>query len=721
MASDSPPVLADNVVPLNARQAKKAAPAGVLGTLAVEARRVLGPALEETFRATDDDLFRRSEQSQELFDGLRELRLRQPVIARRFLEQVEQSLAAPTSPSASPPLSLGELSLVDEGELEETLAVSRMVAAADQAYAGDLLAFRHRFAVLAGGRDPETLELPLRPQAIADAFEQSVKEWASLSMPLKIVLYKHFERHAMGALGGLLAAINEKLVASGILPNFRPQVTNKPSASYVRPVAAALGSDQPGSPSSLPPGAWGSDTDWGQLHALLASRRQEDGPAGVLAGPRRPAASIQELGEALLAFRELQGVLGNLSEGAPLAPGQFKTSLLEQLQAKTNGQKGLGVHEDTIDAVGMLFEHILKDPNLPASMQVLLSRLQLPFIKVAVLEPDLFSRADHPARKLLDLLGETAKGWSAEADKDRALLGKLESVVETINRGFVEDNKVFEHQLEGFQSFLEDLGRRQSAAEKRSEEIAQNKDRMENAQAVVTQAMVERTAGKPLPEWARSLLLRDWTSHMILVVRKEGQDSPAFRKALFFIEKVVGASQCDSEASQKALATLIPSLLHQVREGLLAVGVEEAALAGVEKNLKLYLETCAGLNTAQPLPPLVPVLPEKAEPSVPKPKPEQRWLDKAAALSVGDWVEFREESGKSTRGKVAWVSGFSGKILFVTISGTRLGERLSEDLAWLLQRGQAKVIENKPLFDRAVGSILEKLKGSVCVECGSNG
>lgn len=715
MAPDSPPVLTDNVVPLNARQATKAAPAGVLGALAAETRRVLGPALEEAFRATDDDLFRRSEQNQELFDGLRELRLRQPVIARRFLEQVEQSLATPSSPTtgpgaASPALSLGELSLVDEGELEETLAVSRMVAAADQAYAGDLLAFRHRFAVLAGGRDPETLDLPLRPQAIADAFERSLKEWSALTMPLKIVLYKHFERHVMGALGSLLTAVNEKLVAAGILPSFRPQVANKPSASYVGPAAAA-GSDQPGSASSLPSGAWGSNTDWGQLHALLASRRQEGGPAGVLAGPSRPAASIQELGEALLAFRELQGVLGNLSEGAPLAPGQFKTRLLEQLQAKTNGQKGLGVHEDTIDAVGMLFEHILKDPNLPASMQVLLSRLQLPFIKVAVLEPDLFSRADHPARKLLDLLGEAAKGWSAEADKDRTLLSKLESVVETINHGFVEDNKVFEHQLEGFQSFLEDLGRRQSAAEKRSEEIAQNKDRMENAQAVVTQAMVERTAGKPLPEWARSLLLRDWTSHMILVVRKEGQDSPAFRKALFFIEKVVGASQCDSEASQKALATLVPSLLRQVREGLLMVGLEEAALAGVEKNLKLYLETCAGLNTAQPLPPLVPVLPEKAEPSVPKPKPEQRWMDQAKSLSVGDWVEFREESGKSTRGKVAWVSGFSGKILFVTISGTRLGERLSEDVAWLLQRGQAKIIENKPLFERAVGSILEKLKG----------
>lgn len=86
-------------------------------------------------------------------------------------------------------------------------------------------------------------------------------------------------------------------------------------------------------------------------------------------------------------------------------------------------------------------------------------------------------------------------------------------------------------------------------------------------------------------------------------------------------------------------------------------------------------------------------------------------MDQAKSLSVGDWVEFREESGKSTRGKVAWVSGFSGKILFVTISGTRLDERLSEDVAWLLQRGQAKIIENKPLFERAVGSILEKLKG----------
>lgn len=718
MASDPVPVLTDNVVSLHARQAPKPAPSGVLGTLGEETRKILTPALEETFQRADDDLFRRSEQDRDLFDGLRELRLRQPMIVRRFLDKIDQALAGPSGKSTGVPtgatsLSLGELSLVDESELEETLAISRMVAAAEQAYAGDLVALRHRFAVLAGGRDPETVELPLRPQVVAGAFEQSLKEWPLLTLPLKIVLYKHFERHVMGALGPALSTANAKLVEAGILPSFRPQVANKPSSSYAAPRASAeqegAGQGSPGPGEPLPGASWAADSDWGQLHSLLSSRRQS-GPGGAVPGPVRPAANIQELGEALLAFRELQGMLSAPAGVPTIAPEQVKTRLLEQLHEKTAGQKGLGVHEDTIDAVGMLFEHILKDPNLPASMQVLLSRLQLPFIKVAVLEPDLFSRQDHPARKLLDLMGETAKGWSAEADKDRQVVGKMETVVDTINRGFVDDNKVFEHQLTEFQGFLQDLSRRQSVAEKRSEEIAQNKDRMETAQAVVTKAVVERTAGKPLPEWARSLLLRDWTGYMILVVRKEGETSTAFKNALFFIEKIVGAVEAHSESSKRALATVMPSLVHQLKEGLGAVGISAAAIEAAEKNLTDYLETCAGLKQQKAMPALVTVVPEKTAPAAAKPKPEQKWMDKAAALAIGDWVEFRDDNGKSTRGKVAWVSGFSGRILFVTIGGTRLAERASEEMAWMLQRGNAKVIENKPLFERAVGSILQRLK-----------
>lgn len=755
MTPDPSPLRPANVVPLSTRQPPKPpAPQGLLADLAAGARKALEPAVKEAFGATDDDLFQRSSSNQELFDGLRELRLRQSVITRRFFEALEggvSSITAPPAPGAPAPTPAPEgadlsLSLVDDGQLEESLAVSRLVATAEQAHAGELHALRQRFAVLAGGRSADDLELPIGPRAIAGAFQHALEGFDALTMDLRIVLYKHFERHANQALGAFFAEANQKLVDAGVLPNLRPQVARPasqgaPSGSLPADPAAQAG--QPGVPGMPgmqgapammpvgagqsaasfpppPPGGWPQAAQWAELQSLLSLRRQDGAaqstdstgaplPSGHASWPVAQA-SAQDLSQAIAALRELHGVIGALgADAATLEPTQFKARLLQQLEKKAEG-KGLGVHEDTIDAVGLLFEHVLKDTNLPASMQVLLSRLQLPFIKVAVLEPALFSQPHHPARQLLDALGDAAKSWSPEADKDRAIVGRIEQAVDTITRGFVDDHQVFAHELTAFRAFQEDAKPKREVVEKRTGEIAANRDRLEHAQAVVTQAMVERTAGKPLPEWARSMLLRDWTGHMVLIVRKDGHDSPAFRKALFFVEKVVEAPLIKGEASQKALATIVPALVRQMKDGLAAVGVAAPAIEATAASLQAYLQTHAGLRAAEPAAvATIQVIPRR-EPAPPKPQPDAKWVERVKGLAVGDWVEFRDETGRSTRGKVAWVSGFTGKLLFVTLSGARLGERLPDELAWLIQKGQAKPLENKPLFDRAVGSILDRLK-----------
>src|SRR6185437_9818359 len=91
--------------------------------------------------------------------------------------------------------------------------------------------------------------------------------------------------------------------------------------------------------------------------------------------------------------------------------------------------------EDTIDLVGMLFEFILEDRNLPAAMQVMLARLQIPYLKAAIL------------------------------DRNHRLHEKVKSIVDQLLHDFDDDMGIFERLLTDLQQFQDVNKRRSELAE----------------------------------------------------------------------------------------------------------------------------------------------------------------------------------------------------------------------------------------------------------------
>ena len=100
--------------------------------------------------------------------------------------------------------------------------------------------------------------------------------------------------------------------------------------------------------------------------------------------------------------------------------------------------------EDTVNLVGMLFDYILNDRNLAIPMKALIGRLQIPMLKVAILDKTFFNRTSHPARQLLNELSSAGIGWSSAAELKRdALYNKIESVVLRVLNNFSDDPEIF--------------------------------------------------------------------------------------------------------------------------------------------------------------------------------------------------------------------------------------------------------------------------------------
>ena len=709
----------------------------------------------------DDALFDLAEKAEsnaaqtQFFDGMREIRKRRPLLERLFGEQVARNFnefasgqPRATRSSSGAVTRTGELSLVDDRELEESLAIASMVSKADGRLNSPLHALNQRLGVICGGHKIEDATNPLGPASLAHAFRTALRE-IDVDIKVRLIVLKLFERYVLNGLDALYHDVNLQLMQAGVLPHLRHVIARTPSSANPEAAKEATAAEADAATAARAAASTSLANEATGLHAelmhtltaLLASRRQGrtfEVPAGAVAGG--PTIASLTPAELLGALTLLQG------EAAPL-PAQpmvidpnaavsmvqrLKDELMAQIQ-RLSGQAQAhvsGADEDTIDLVGMLFEYILQDRTIPAQMQVLLSRLQIPYLKVAILDRRMFAHASHPARRLLDLLADTAKGWSEESDRDHRLYDKTKQVVEALLSEFDDDVGTFEHQLEDFGAFVESSRKRAELSEQRAAEAARGRERLQEARRRAAREIVTRLEGRPLPALLQSVLTRPWANYLVLVLLRQGELSQEFTAALRFVDDFVESAQtpADDRARSK-LREMIPSLEKTLRHGLTTVAFQEPDLRRLLDDLQEFWRRQLGEEPAS----AQPASAEAAADELPIPAHVETILDGDAAetppateaavsvddlesvqavraLKVGAWIEFVDEAGASERAKLSWISPISGKFLFVNRRGLKVADRSLQQLAAEIRDGRAVVLEEVPLFDRALDAIVERLR-----------
>jgi len=96
--------------------------------------------------------------------------------------------------------------------------------------------------------------------------------------------------------------------------------------------------------------------------------------------------------------------------------------------------------------------------------------------------------------------------------------------------------------------------------------------------------------------------------------------------------------------------------------------------------------------------------------------PEIGVLDEATAkqlvaeLKPGVWVEFRHEGEEAMQAKLKWISPLKSAYLFTDRQGKRAATMPLDKLEAAFRIGSARLVDEQPLLDRAVGSVIEVLK-----------
>lgn len=756
-----------NVVPLTKATAEQSptSPVGRLPVALIQVRdkaaQQLKQNLQSLFDNADDTLFEMADRATSnaeqnaFFEAMRDLRLKRKSIERGFLQKVFESFANLNQYEIGKPqpaldaVSFDSLSLVQNDELEETVALDAMVA---KVMSRDAMALGHLTtrlnAVISKKLDDKSN--PLGPTLLSEYFLDACSG-LGVEIKVKLIILKLFEKYVLGSCDILYAEANQALVNAGVLPELK----SAPPRRQQRPVASAYSQSSGEEGMPLLEGAdQGVQEVFGALQDLLLQVRGT-------AMPRRA-----QVADALpITSNDLMRLLSHMQQRAPSQVNVEDFDLRDQLErllerasAKSGKARVVGeVDEDVINLVSMLFEFILDDRTLPDSLKALIGRLQIPMLKVAVLDKTFFSRGSHPARRLLNEIASAALGWVDQDDAQRdSLYQKIEQVVQRLLNDFVDDPAIFSELLAEFMAFTGDERRRSELLEQRTRDAEEGSAKAELARRQVEQALNERLLGKTLPEVVVRLLQEAWSKVLMLTCLKHGVDSEEWQAALQTMDDLVWsvAPHEDPEARLRLLE-LVPGLLKALREGMASAAFDPFSTSEFFSQLEaLHVQAFQRFKRATSEPEVAPNEPESTtdvtqagielpllelpaaeevedapamvevveeivllapgqthpqEPDVVLPDDDEALLQ-VDSLRAGSWVEFQEDEEHKLRCKLAAIIKPTGKYVFVNRTGMKVLEKSRNALAVEFRRNTIRLLDDALLFDRALESVIGNLR-----------
>lgn len=561
------------------------------------ALKALQDSLSDMLDSADDMLFEMADKAENntkqtlYFDAMREIRLAREATETEYLVQLEQSFTQAIGTKTS--VAKGQkaetlpsgLSLLGQEQLEEDLAITNMVTKARNSAHSALFALDRRMGVLLHDPHPDTDHNPFSPDTVCAAFRQASKK-IDASLEVRLLIMKLFDQYLDRDLPMVYADINDYLIGHSILPVIdedyksistvrRQRQKKQHHDSYRNPAGLSADSD--------------SNEDFTRLLQLLGNSLSAGSGLPLVGNTAQVISDLDTLQHQNLAL-PVQA-LSNQDGGT--TAGMAGQSVLHTIRAQGLVTGMSQADDQTIDLVAILFDYILDDEDIPDPMKALIGRLQIPLLKVAILDKSVFSHKEHPARRLLNTLSSAALGWSADDYDSDALYGCIEGLVQRINREFVDDIALFDTIEKELCEFLEQQCRQADLRADRAAKVLQGQERLKLARQAAGDVISEVLENVELDEFVSHFLWQHVQEYLRTLHVRKGPDSEDWQQAVKLCRDLIWSCQeKSSPADRKALISMLPGLIKSLNTCM-----DATAIAPQER--QHFMQRLADLHSQQ--------------------------------------------------------------------------------------------------------------------------
>ncbi len=637
-------------------------------------------------------------------------------------------------------VNLDAADLLDEATMEWRLCLQVAAQRCHETESSSLEALFQRFSHVLPKTTLHERAVPLEPENLLQGFDQVISQWPFTAEDKRFQL-ERFERMVLADIGLVLDEANRSFVEAGILPELPQKRIVKAQDRGVRKRSA------PASALTSPKAESSEVLDSKELGLLRGLLRQEGKNFqslqldGKTVGASVEAVSLtpQHIPEgALITPLEQRDLLRRLTQlqeqtsvqsvsrddriaTAEEVRGQLKSELrCDEVEVETLRRND----EDVINLISMMFDFILDDEALPTPMKALLGRLQIPLLKVAMLDPHFFDAEEHQARKLLNLLAKAGMGWSQRSEGAEELYQQIEQTVFRIVRDFSDDIEIFSDLLHDFEDYYQRFSQRQELVEKRTREMEEGRARSEVARGMAAQTINRRLQGVAIPSVVVGLIRDGWQQLLFLTCLRQGVDSDAWKQAVKVLDAVIwSVLERNDPAWRDRLKGVRERILLNVRRGLSSTSIEASQ---AEMWLKALHDLHEQILQTQHVDRVTIVVGDGStkvssdqlvlpQAQVPEAAPEigvdadqvTRLVD---SMPVGAWIERLDQTPVDRCKLVARIR-IIDRMIFTNRRGIKVLEVSSRTIVEKARTGQWRLLDrSEQLFDRALESILEGLR-----------
>lgn len=678
-----------------------------------KAAQQLQQGLQELFDNADDTLFEMADKARSnvdhhiFFEAMRDLRLKRKNFERVFMERLFEAFAClgqagRVERQLVPVVSYDTTVSTSRDAQEKAIALEAMLERVRHRDGLALSQLTARLSALLGNHLDER-ENPLGPALLCEFFLQAGRS-LGVEIRVKLIMLKLFEKYVLSDADQLYGEANQLLVATGVLPELKVVPSRRPGGRAARDQQR-----EEAVPNAEQPIDETGQEAFAGLQILLAAVR--GGVAPTLEACAQPQP---------IATRDLLRMLSHLQQYVPTPESEDDFDLrnqLEQLLTRVSVKSGKSrvveeADEDVINLIAMLFEFILNDRTVPDAFKPLIARLQIPMLKVAVLDKSFFSRASHPARRLLNEIALAAMSWSPLDDYPRdSLYLRIEQVVQRLLNEFVEDPLIFTQLLTEFSAFSADERRRSELLEQHTRDAEAGRVRTEAARQRVADALNRRLQGKVLPQAVVQFLQQAWSQVLLLAALQHGEQSVQWQAGLRTMDELIWSVslQEDSEAGRHLLEQL-PGLLRALRDGLTSAAFDPFSTRDFFVRLQaLHVQPAEGVDALIEVrePFVFSAVPPDSTEGLPADDPD---LLRVRQLRIGGWVMFEQHQAGALRCKLTAIMAPANTYVFVSRTGLKVLEKNAGQLALAFKRGTLHTLDDGPLFERALAAVVGKLR-----------
>jgi hypothetical protein len=505
----------------------------------------------------------------------------------------------------------GKLSLVDDDTIEHEILSSRLALAMMDRASWEFTDLRSRMTVLESHDELDANDI-LRPHVLARVVTNS---WLAVPLGfdawrlLHTVLHDEFSHFAEEA----YHETNRFLLQRHVLPEVDLRPFIRRSNQGGGPISGVTRSGSPGG-FGTPTGTAASGASDFQYSVTKAKEQHEVNEETRLMTRAAGLARSHDQAEAVLG--RLNRLVGrqlpdfaNTSQSAPVAsprlsaaiseaqegvarrlasaavaaaasggvPGVGTPALLEELHQRKQALKAAAttpVERATIEIVALLFQSILMEDAIPASVRVWFARLQMPVLRVAVSEPDFFATVEHPARRLIDRMGSCVMGFDSSSRVVGDLLEKeIKRVVQVVEAYPDTGRRVFQTVLTEFEKFLEHYFRNENEASRKGVSLAAQVEQRETMAIQYTIELRKMLNDVPVQEGVRDFLFHVWADVLATTAVKAGNADATKDMKRAAADLIWSASAKVSRAERAEVIRRLPPLLKTLRDGMDEAGI----------------------------------------------------------------------------------------------------------------------------------------------------